>query len=172
MAVRRIRVVEEKDLDQILIWRNHPDIRRYMFTRQKISWMEHSAWFTSLQGDPTRHALLYEDNGLPLGVVMLTCRQGNALAEWGFYKDPGAAKGTGVNMGRLALSYAFDTLRLHRVYGKVIADNLASIELHRKLGFVQEGVLRDHFGSNDHFDSVLCFGLLDSEWTSQRELTA
>ncbi len=168
MTDRRIRLMKGSDLKQVLVWRNHPDIRKYMFTRQEISWPEHKAWFTALQSDPTRYALLYEENGLPLGAVTLKRLQGASVAEWGFYRAPDAPKGTGLNMAGLALDYAFDALELHRVYGEVIGGNAVSIEFHRRLGFLQEGLLRDHFEVDGHFDDVLCFGLLNTEWKSRK----
>jgi len=169
MADRRIRAMIESDLEQVLSWRNHPDIRKHMFTRQEISQSEHQAWFTGLQRDPLRCALLYEEDGLPLGVITLRRLQGMSVAEWGFYRDPAAPKGTGFPMGVLALDHAFKFLGLHKVYGEVIGSNVASIGFHRRLGFLQEGLLRDHFETNDCYEDVLCFGILAEEWKSMRK---
>ncbi|MCZ4328560.1 UDP-4-amino-4,6-dideoxy-N-acetyl-beta-L-altrosamine N-acetyltransferase [Castellaniella denitrificans] len=169
MADRRIRAMIESDLEQVLSWRNHPDIRERMFTRQEISQLEHQAWFAGLQRDPLRCALLYEEDGLSLGVITLRRLQGMSVAEWGFYRDPSAPKGTGFSMGVLALNHAFKSLRLHKVYGEVIGSNAASIGFHRKLGFCQEGLLRDHFETDGCYEDVLCFGMLAEEWESIKE---
>lgn len=172
MSGNRLRAMEAADLRQVLIWRNHPEVRRNMFKRQEIRWEEHVAWFNALEDDPTRHVLLYEEGGLRLGVVTLKQLRCASVAEWGFYRAPDAAKGTGLRMGIQALNYAFDTLGLHKVYGEVIGSNSPSIGFHRRLRFSQEGLLRDHFEVDGCFSDVLCFGLLAAEWKASEGLKA
>ncbi len=63
-----------------------------------------------------------------------------------------------------AINYAFETLKLHKLNCEVIAYNKAVINLHKKTGFVEEGLFRDfHFYKAKYFD-VIRLGMLDSEW--------
>lgn len=152
------------DLDRVLAWRNHPSVRRYMYTRHPITLDEHRAWFERVSGDPLRHALVFVQDTIALGFVNFNVSAEGGIAEWGFYAAPQAPKGTGSALGRTALRHAFDTLGFHKISGRALAHNTSSIQFHHKLGFQQEGVLREqHFELQQYVD-VICFGLLASEW--------
>lgn len=60
---------------------------------------------------------------------------------------------------RAVFAYPFEQLKLPRVTAQVGAGNVRSLNLVRKLGFVQEGVKRRGLGDEDE----LIFGLLRTE---------
>ncbi|WP_458187624.1 GNAT family N-acetyltransferase [Haladaptatus sp. NG-WS-4] len=66
----------------------------------------------------------------------------------------------------LLLDYVFDTRGLHRVVAKVVEFNGASRTLVERLGFTQEGRLRDHVFSGGDYHDVLFYGLLCDEYSS------
>ena len=50
-----LRPLQADDKDQILAWRNSPDVRAYMYTDHVISPDEHARWFAGIPDDwPTR----------------------------------------------------------------------------------------------------------------------
>ncbi len=152
-----------EDLHRVLVWRNHPDVRRYMYTNHEITMEEHQRWFESAAQDKDKYLLIYESNTIPLGFIQFAKLSGSAVAEWGFYAAPEAPKGSGWYLGRKALHYAFSHLNLHKVCGQALAFNDRSISFHLTLGFKQEGLLREqHFDGRQYHD-ILCFGLLRSE---------
>jgi UDP-4-amino-4,6-dideoxy-N-acetyl-beta-L-altrosamine N-acetyltransferase len=161
-----VRPMCTADLPVVLAWRNHPEIRRHMLTRHEISLDEHVHWFESACLDPTRRLLVVEDAARPLGFVQLSgvLEEPGAVVEWGFYAAPGALPGSGSRLGLAALSYAFDQLRVHKICGQSLGSNSASIRFHMKLGFQQEGVLRQHKRMNGRYEDLICFGLLCEEW--------
>ncbi len=62
------------------------------------------------------------------------------------------------------LKEAFEQLNLHRVGWWTFAENAASIALARKMGFKEEGRVRDSvFFDNKYHDSVV-LGLLKDEY--------
>jgi [ribosomal protein S5]-alanine N-acetyltransferase len=68
---------------------------------------------------------------------------------------------------RLGLSYAFGTLRLHRVYGKCFAENRGSGRVMEKCGMKKEGCERqDQFRYNRWHD-IYTFGILAEEWAKR-----
>src|SRR5258706_7426579 len=165
-AVRRVRPMVSADLSTVLEWRNHPDVRRNMFTQQDIGLEEHQRWFERSVLDSRRQLFIYEEDGLPLGFVGLTLTQHPNVADWGFYAAPEAPKGTGRAMGRLVLDHAFGALALHKVCGRAIAYNQRSIGYHLAMGFRQEGLLREHHFDGQRYHAVAWFGLLEQEWAS------
>jgi UDP-4-amino-4,6-dideoxy-N-acetyl-beta-L-altrosamine N-acetyltransferase len=159
-----VRPMEEADLAMVLAWRNHPDVYRYMITQHQISEQEHKEWYSRAIMTPSRHLLIVQEAAQPLGYVQFSSATIGGVAEWGFYSSPGAPKGSGRKIGTAALNYAFSELQLHKVCGQALAFNERSIAFHQRLGFVQEGVLRDQHRIKGIYHNLICFGLLKTEW--------
>lgn len=161
--LNEVRSMTDSDLERVLSWRNHPEIRRYMYTQHEISFEEHARWFAQRSQDPDRHLLIFEIDRTPLGFINIHQFAIGGIADWGFYVAPDAPKGTGPALGRAALQYAFTVAGLHKLCGQALAFNERSIHFHLKLGFRREGTLRQqHFDGQQYFD-VVCFGLLARE---------
>lgn len=163
-----LRKMTTADLEDVLTWRNHPDVRRYMYTQETIAWDEHQAWFAKAQQDPNRYLMIYERDHKPQGFINIS-KQSVHHAEWGFYLAPSAPKGSGQRLGRQALNYVFEYLNCHKLWGEVLSVNSRSIRFHERLGFQHEATLRDHFFDGTRYHDVLGFGLLSDEWLSQLE---
>ncbi|WP_190037075.1 GNAT family N-acetyltransferase [Streptomyces fructofermentans] len=66
----------------------------------------------------------------------------------------------------LLLRFMFTERRFHKCQASVLAYNEGSLALHRRLGFVEEGRLREHvFAAGRHHDLVV-LGLLAREFTA------
>lgn len=159
-----IRPMVHADLERVLAWRNHPDVRRYMYTQHEITLDEHQRWFERTLPDPKKHLLVFEANHQPMGFVNFNEAENGGIADWGFYVAPDAPKGSGRQLGRAALSHAFTQLQLHKVCGQALAYNDRSIHFHQSLGFTQDGILRDQHFDGERYHNVVCFGLLLHEW--------
>jgi len=164
-----IRPLKADDLSMIMKWRNHPNVRKYMFSQHEISNEEHKCWFDNCVNDKKRHLFLFEKDGIPLGFVSFyEVNEGN-ITDWGFYLSPQAPKGTGYLLGKTALSYAFDKLNSHKICGQVLSYNQKSIDFHLRLGFKEEGNLREQHFDGENYHSVIIFGLLKSESQTSRQ---
>jgi UDP-4-amino-4,6-dideoxy-N-acetyl-beta-L-altrosamine N-acetyltransferase len=152
------------DMERVLAWRNHPDIRRYMYTQHEITLDEHQRWFERTLLDRKKHLLIFENDHQPQGFVNFSEAGNGGIADWGFYIAPEATKGGGRQLGRAALNYAFTHLKLHKVCGQALAYNDRSIQFHQYLGFQHEGILRDQHFDRESYHHVICFGLLSHEW--------
>lgn len=160
-----LREIKLTDLPTIRSWRNHPDINRYMFSQHEITQGEHCAWFEANQDNPLRDLSVFEENDEIKGFLQLQKKsQQSEVYEWGFYISPDAVRGTGTKMAKLALKKIFLEMNGAKVYAEALSFNLPSIKLHQKLGFSQEGLLRQHHFLNQQYYDVYCFGLLKSEW--------
>jgi ribosomal-protein-serine acetyltransferase len=81
-----------------------------------------------------------------------------------------AAQGRGIMTAavRALLEHSFDTVGLHRVVIEAAPDNRRSRAVPERLGFTQEGVLREVERIGDrHLDHVV-YGLLAPEWRASR----
>ncbi|SEK76858.1 Acetyltransferase (GNAT) domain-containing protein [Paenibacillus sp. OK003] len=69
---------------------------------------------------------------------------------------------------KILLRYYFEELRYQKVTAHVYAFNEGSLELHERLGFVQEGKLRDMlFTNGQHYDEYL-YGMTKSEYSKMK----
>jgi RimJ/RimL family protein N-acetyltransferase len=94
-------------------------------------------------------------------------------AEWECTIAP-SARGTGIFLeaARLAGSFAFGTIGAHRLEARVLLQNGRANGALRKLGAVQEGVLRRSVRrSGEYFDQVL-WSLLKEDWGERWVSTA
>jgi len=155
------------DLARVLVWRNHPDVRRHMYTQHEITLNEHQLWFGRALQNPRKHLLIFEWREQPLGFINFSELAIGGIADWGFYAAPDAPKGSGRRLGHAALDHAFTELKLHKVCGQALAYNKRSIHFHQSLGFQQEGMLRDQHFDGERYHHVMCFGLLRHEWQAK-----
>ncbi len=97
-----------------------------------------------------------------------TCEPRNGTFSYGLaIRREYRRKGYAAEAIRLALRYFFQELRYQKVTVEVYAFNEASIKLHEKLGFVQEGRLRRMVFSAGQYYDVCIFGLTDEEFRAR-----
>ncbi len=166
-ALETVRRMTTRDLELVLSWRNHPQVRMHMFTQHEISFDEHERWFAKASQDDRQHLLIFEINSEPQGYANLSLLPHRTVANWGFYLAQTAPRGSGMRLGRATLNHAFRTQLLHKVCGQALSQNDRSIRMHLALGFKPEGVLREQHFDGQSFHDVCCFGLLRHEWTDE-----
>ncbi len=69
------------------------------------------------------------------------------------------------------LDYAFGPLHLHRVETDIDPRNTASVRVVTRLGFRQEGLLRERWIVDGETSDSLMMGLLAHEWRGDRHAT-
>lgn len=91
-------------------------------------------------------------------------------AEIGYDLDP-AHWGKGIMREALeaVIDYGFDKMNLNRITLLVISYNERSLRLVRRLGFVQEGIMRESASVDGRFIDDVLFSLLRSEWRRRVE---
>ncbi len=62
------------------------------------------------------------------------------------------------------IGYGFDKMNLNRIEALIAPYNTHSIRLVKRLGFMKEGVLRDHYVYKGRLEDDLLFSLLRREW--------
>jgi RimJ/RimL family protein N-acetyltransferase len=86
-------------------------------------------------------------------------------ASMGYCLDDAAwGQGYATEAARAVLQWAFDTLDLNRVQAEADTRNVASARVLEKLGFVQEGTLREDCVVNGDVSDSWVYGLLRREW--------
>ncbi len=75
-----------------------------------------------------------------------------------------SGKGYAGDAARSLITYGFAELGLHRISAAIGPDNVASIAVVRRLGFVHEGRLRDHVHTNAAWRDSELYSVLAHEW--------
>lgn len=73
-------------------------------------------------------------------------------------------KGVGEEVCRLVVEHGFKNLNLHRIHCSIADNNIGMRKLARKLGFNEEGILRQNFYKNGQYRDTVLFGLLKNEY--------
>jgi UDP-4-amino-4,6-dideoxy-N-acetyl-beta-L-altrosamine N-acetyltransferase len=159
------RDVQSDDLPEILSWRNSPEVRKFMYTRSEIALKDHLVWWNKISQNPKYIYLIYEYEGVPMGVVSFSHIDFvNKNCSWAFYAAPKAIFGVGPRMEFLAIEFAFSTLRMHKLYCQVLDFNVAVVNLHQKFGFLMEGVLKKHHLYDGRFIDIIQLGLISKKF--------
>jgi RimJ/RimL family protein N-acetyltransferase len=69
-------------------------------------------------------------------------------------------RGLATEAARAILTFGFEAMELHRVEAMVDPENLASLRVLEKLGFVREGRTREDYRFEDQFRDTVRLGLL------------
>jgi len=125
------------DIEQVRLWRNSEEVRRWMAFREEISSESQKRWFESLE--PTRqyyYLIVYDGNRV--GLVNLKNLDVTAgSAEGGiFIADPKYQNGMVAFQAILTMyDFGFETLKLNEITAHILAENKRAIRFNQTLGF-------------------------------------
>jgi RimJ/RimL family protein N-acetyltransferase len=111
-------------------------------------------------------------HGMDTAIGIFQVRQlepGFGTAEWGFAMGSGFW-GTGMFMdgARMVIDFAFDTIQTHRLEARAAVLNGRGNGALRKIGAMQEGILRKSFLRNGEYIDQALWTILDEDWKAQR----
>jgi UDP-4-amino-4,6-dideoxy-N-acetyl-beta-L-altrosamine N-acetyltransferase len=171
-----LRPLTIEDAALVLAWRNRPDVARFMGDDRPIAPPDHERWMVRILASPAHRYWIVEHGGRPVGSVNLAdIDRQHGHCSWGFYVgDPTACEGGSADRFHMSdalfrvAEVAFIELRLQKLCAQVLASNDRSLALHERMGFVREGVLREHIRHADGMHDLVVLGLLREEWEALR----
>ncbi len=165
-----LRRLEEKDAPYMLEWMHDDTVNcwfRYPFA--DIT-MEKAIFFIRYSFDEeNQHFAITDKKDEYLGTVSLKhISEKDHNAEF-VVASRKMAQGTGFVEHAITevLRYAFIDLGLHRVYLKVLADNIAARKLYENCGFDLEGEFQDAIRLHDKYHNVAWYAMLNWKEKSQ-----
>lgn len=113
-------------------------------------------------------------HGMDTAIGIIQVRQlepGFATAEWGFAIGSGFW-GTGVflDAAKIVVDFAFDVVGAHRLEARAAVANGRGNGALRKVGAVQEGVLRKSFLRNGEYLDQTLWTILDDDWRRSKSV--
>ncbi|MDQ7912463.1 UDP-4-amino-4,6-dideoxy-N-acetyl-beta-L-altrosamine N-acetyltransferase [Pseudomonas sp. 102515] len=167
-----LRPVQFADAALILRWRNTPSVRQTMYSTGLIGEVEHHAWLKRELGSPQSRHFLFTCAEQAVGYACLSeIRSEHRRCTWGFnLGDSVQPRGTGSRMLFLLAEVAFEQLQLDKLWAEVLDFNVASLRVHTRLGFQEEGQLLRHVHRPDGVFDVVRLALFAEQWQATRSV--
>lgn len=161
-----LRTITYDDTELVVKWRNQENVRKYFFYSNDFTNEIHENWMrTKVEtGEVEQFIVCMKDNDRPVGCTYLRdVDYDNKKAEYGVFLGEEDIRGMGIGKEALELTvrYAFDELKLHRVYARVKETNKASLYCFLHTGFQQEAVFRDSMICDGEYVNVVIVGRLN-----------
>jgi UDP-4-amino-4,6-dideoxy-N-acetyl-beta-L-altrosamine N-acetyltransferase len=168
-----IRAINQNDSSLILNWVNQPEIKYLIGTIYPVSDIEHEKWFQSrlLDKNNKMFGIQTKNNEQLVGIVGLTnldfinrnCELYIYIGEKDYW-----GKGLGSEATSLIVKFAFEELCLHRVYLSVFSYNTRAIKAYEKVGFKQEGLMKDSLYKKGKYHDKVLMSIINNEENNTR----
>lgn len=148
MAKVSLRNITLDDTNNIVKWRNNPNVKKNFCLQDDLTVEVHENWFKTriLTGDVKQFIIKDEEQNIDVGSTYLRdIDMKNKKAEFGIFIGEDSARGRGIGSEsvKLTIKCAFEELKLHKVFLRVFANNIQAIKAYEKAGFEYEGTSKD-----------------------------
>lgn len=161
-----LREVQYSDSEQIVKWRNDDNIGKYLsnteltLTNQKLFMEE----YFKRENDFYFIAEL-KNNKVPIGTVAVFNYDKIAkIAEWGRILILPEYSLVAFETAFLSIQFAFEKLKINKIYGAVQKENKVAHRFDLSLGFVEEGILHSHYWNGEKCDDVILIAMFKDEY--------
>jgi RimJ/RimL family protein N-acetyltransferase len=115
-------------------------------------------------------AVLPHGMDTPVGIFQVRkLEPGFATAEWGFaLGSPFWGTGMFLDGAKIVIDFSFEVVGVHRLEARAAVVNGRGNGALRKVGAVQEGVLRRSFLRNGEYHDQMLWTILDEDWHTSR----
>lgn len=136
-SIKNFVLLDNAELEEILSWRNHQSIRRWMFNHEPIAWTDHVRFVGDLAHDDHNFYWRVALSDTGLGVMYLKNMEENReSAELGIYINPFfSGGGAGKKIMEAIVRLGFEYFKLRFLKLNVFEDNLRAIRFYSEAGF-------------------------------------
>ena len=156
-----LRAIEEEDAPMLQEMINDPEMERMVVGYSyPVSLSDQKKWIASLSSDNVIRYAIEADNKF-VGVTSLTnLDMKNRTANMNVkLMNTARGKGYAIRTQELLISYCFDELNLNCLTANILDYNASSQRLFEKLGFKQEGRLRQRVYKKGEYHDLLVYSL-------------
>jgi RimJ/RimL family protein N-acetyltransferase len=167
-----LRSLEREDLSLRVEWLNNNVVKETLFMRFPVSLAETELWFEKIICDNTRKDFIIErkEDSKPIGFAgYVNIDWINKKAEpfitigeveaWG--------KGFGTEVVHTLLDFGFNELGMNRMYGYVLNNNQAALNMDLKAGFLEEGILHGDVLLHGEFHNRIMLGVTKQQFNER-----
>jgi RimJ/RimL family protein N-acetyltransferase len=171
MVTIKLRALTQKDINKTLIWNNDKVISDlYSGHPFPVNLEMEQKWYDKILTSNFPTTVFGIENIASnelVGICMLKdINLINRTAEYAIYIGEKEYRGKGFSKEATlqVLDFGFKKLGLNKIFLKVLEENNVAISLYKKVGFIQEGILRESIFKNNQFKNELLLGLLRKEF--------
>jgi diamine N-acetyltransferase len=164
-----LRPVGEEDAEITLRWRQSARARLLNAGAQSVQ--EQARWIAARPANEYNFIIALKDGS---AVGMLSLIGVNDISRHGetarfLIGQEEAVRGipAAVEAMKLLYQFAFEQLKLRRIFGNVTADNMLMVKWQKYLGMKEEGRMREHYFINGKFQDAILLGLLEDEYRNE-----
>ncbi len=156
----RLRPITDEDTEDIVRWRNDPDVWKYFLFREPFTPEMHRRWLKEKveTGKVVQYIVVERKSCRSVGSVYFRdVNEKNESAEYGIFIGERCARnrGLGTETAKLFTEFGLNVLRLHRISLKVLGNNQVARHSYEKAGFTEEGIFRDFIKLDGKFEDVV-----------------
>ena len=146
-------------------WVNTEELRVLTGTLYPVSEYEHEEWIKKVATSSDVKLFLICDkvSGAAIGTIGLK-NFNHVVKKAELFISIGDKNywsgGYGTDSVKTLVEYCFNHLNFHKISLRVFESNLRAIKCYEKVGFQQEGVLKDEHFSNGRYESVIVMGMI------------
>jgi len=163
-----IRLIEAKDLEFARVLHNERSTLNMLTDPFHVSREEQLEWFNNLSKSriSRRYAIIEKESGTFCGIIRIDrIDMVNKNAEIGADISPDYRnRGYAFEAYTEVIQYLFHHLGLHRLQLLTRSNNSPAIALYKKLGFIEEGVLREALFRDNQYSNLILMSLLSADW--------
>jgi diamine N-acetyltransferase len=166
-----LRPLEREDLRFVHELDNNETVMHYWFEEPYEAFVELADLYDRHIHDQSERRFIAKVGGERVGLVELVeINHIHRRAEFQIIIAPmHQGKGFATMATRLAMDYAFTVLNLYKLYLIVDCDNERAVKVYAKLGFTEEGRLREEFFVDGEYRDVLRMAMFQPEYLRRRK---
>ena len=131
--------LSDNEKRMVLEWRNHPNVKEWMYTSDNIALEAHLSFIDSLKHRSDKRYFVVKNDKDYLGVIDFYNIIDDSC-EFGLYVNPFAhTRGIGKELLTQSILYAFNALNVQTLVLEVFCNNTKAIHLYEKYGFTPVG---------------------------------
>ncbi len=140
--------ISDEDLADFVRWRNSQLVRERYIYRGEFTIEGQKAWIKSHvdTGEAIQYIIWDKQDDKRIGCVYIQDIDNvNHKGEYGIFigEEDYLGGGRGREAAELIVDYAFSHLSMHKIYLRVLSDNIRAYKSYEHAGFVKEGLFHD-----------------------------
>lgn len=157
------------DAEDIVRWRNQEFVKQRFIYQKDFTTESQRQWIKTkvASGEVVQFIIEYKKDYKRIGSVYLRdIDYSNRKAEYGIFlgeKDY-LGKGIGCETAGLVLDYAFHTMKLNKIFLRVLADNVRAIKSYEKAGFKTEECSKQEVMVQGEYKDIIFMGICVAEY--------
>ncbi len=161
----KFKKISKKDIEQLRKERNLHFVRSKMLSQKIISKNDQHKWFKKIhKSKVSRYFSIFDNQTLIGSLSIKKIDKINKNCTWGFYIFKKFKGIYGPIVEYKILELVFQKLKMNKLYGYTLSNNLEILKLHKFFGFKREGLLKQHVLINNKKYDVIITSLFLKDW--------